>query len=280
MRTLKLGLVSSAAIALFTGGLSAGAAHAQSGMDWSGPYFGVNLGAALNAETKFDQTTGSQPNNNTALSLGLRPTEVTIRDRASAIGAQVGFNRQYGPVGSGVLVMGIEADIEGTDLDDTLVSRNVTNYGPMGAPSATPFSRVNEYRGALEYLATLRARAGVAYDRLYVYATAGAAYGRVTRAATLYGPNADTTPFFQGSESDGQNGYVYGAGFEYAVSPDTPMNVFHSSGMTLNVQYLHYDLGDDTLVYSGVNGGATLGSYTSRVQTEGEIARAGVNFKF
>lgn len=275
MRNLKLGLASSAvAVAL-----SASAAHAQS-FDWSGAYAGFTLGGALNADTRFDQTTGELPNNDTALSLGLRPTEATVRDSASAIGVQLGFNRQFGPVSSGVLVMGVEADISATDLDRTLTSRNVTNYGPMAAPSATPVSRVNEYQSETDYIATLRARAGVAFDRLYVYGTAGVAHGRVDRQITFYGPNADTTPFFQGSEGGGRTGHVYGAGFEYAVSPGALINVFNSSGATVKLEYLHYDLGDDTIVADGVNGGATLGSYTARVSNEGDLFRGGFNYKF
>lgn len=255
-------------------------AQDRSAVDWTGPYVGIHAGGAFNAETRFDRTTGDLPNNTNALEQGLRPFAQTIDDSGFTGGVQAGYNYQFGMMAGGALVAGLEADIAYTDLDETVSLRNVTNIGPLGAPSATPVSRVNEYNGALKALGTVRGRLGLAYDRLLFYGTAGLAYGDVERETIYYGPNADTTPFFQGSEDGWKTGYVYGAGMEYAVSPDSMLSMFNSAGATLKVEYLHYDLGEDSLRFPGVNGGATIGGYTSRVRTDGDIVRVGVNFMF
>lgn len=259
---------------------AATAASAQSTFDWTGPYAGVNLGGAFNADTKFDQTRGDLPNNTNALAQGLRPVEHTVSGKGFTAGAQAGYNYQFGAFAGGNVVAGIEADLAYTDLDDTDTLSNTTNIGPLGAPSAVPVTRVNEYRGQLKALGTVRGRLGLAFDRVFIYGTGGLAYGRVERETIYYGPNAPTTPFFQGSDNGGKTGYVYGAGFEYAVPDDSPFNMFNSRAVTLKAEYLHYDLGDDTLRFPGVNGGSEIGGYTSRVATEGDIARVGVNFKF
>lgn len=255
-------------------------ATAASAADWAGPYVGLNLGSVVNADTRVDQTTGQLPNNTNALTQNLRPSEVDIEADGFTAGAQVGYNWQFGDFAGGAVVAGVEADMAYTDIDETLIFRNTTNIGPLGTPSNVPVTRVNEYRSGMNYLATVRARLGLAFDNVYIYGTGGLAYGDVDREIIFYGPNADTTPFFQGSESGGKSGYVYGAGVEYALPTDSALNVMNSSGVTLKAEYLHYDLGDDTLNYPGVNGGATIGGYSSRVATEGDIARVGINFKF
>lgn len=272
MRHPKLVLLSSAVVMA----LCASAASAQETFDWTGPYAGVNAGAAFDAKTGFDRTTGFLANNTNALQQGLRPVEQTVDDSGFTGGVQIGYNYQLGSS----VVAGIEADLAYTDIDKTVTLRNVTNIGALGAPSAVPVSRVNQYRGELSALGTVRGRLGMTFDRTLVYATGGVAHGRVKRETTFYGPNADTTPFFQGSENGGKTGYVYGAGIEYAMPSDSMFNVINSSAVTVKAEYLHYDLGDDTLTFPGVNGGATIGGYTSRVRTEGDIVRAGLNFKF
>ena len=124
---------------------------------------------------------------------------------------------------------------------------------------------------------------GFAYNTLLIYGTGGYAYGDVQRRTTYYGPNAPTTPFFTGQSNGMRSGIAYGGGVEYAVPTDSffnRFNVFHASGVTLKAEYLHYDLGADTLTFPGVNGGSTIGGYTSRVRSDGDLVRAGINYKF
>ena len=280
-------LVSSAAAAVLAS--AAFAAHAQSpapSFVWSGPYLGINLGDDFDGATRYDRTTGDLANNTTALGLGLRPVAHAVHASGFTGGAQIGYNyqlgNQYGFAGGG-LVIGAEADAAYTDIRRTDTLSNTTNYGPLDTPGAPPTTRVNQYQGDLHFLGTVRGRVGMAFDRMLIYGTGGYAYGDVSRRATFYGPNAPTTPFFTGASNGMRGGIAYGGGVEYAVPTGSffdRFNFFHSPGVTIKAEYLHYDLGADTLRFPGVNGGATIGGYTTRVRTDGDIVRAGINYKF
>jgi outer membrane immunogenic protein len=255
---------------------------------WTGPYIGINLGDDFDGRTRFDQTTGTLPNNTSALNLGLRPGSHNLRSSGFTGGAQVGYNYElgnslgYGGMAGG-LVAGVEADAAYTDIHRTDTLSNTTNYGPLDTPGAPPTTRVNQYQGDLNFLGTVRGRLGVAFQQVLIYGTGGFAYGDVHRRTTFYGPNAPTTPFFTGDSNGMKTGFAYGGGIEYAVPTGSFLdrfNILHASAVTIKAEYLHYDLGSDTLRFPGVNGGATIGGYTSRVRTDGDLARAGINYKF
>lgn len=278
MRTAKL-VFSSLALMLAT--TAAWAQSDGSTYTWSGAYVGLNAGAVVDGATHFDRTTGALPNNTTALNLGLRPTQYKLHDDGFIGGGQIGYNFDTSEMMG--LVLGVEADAAYTDLDRTDTLSNTSNYGPLDVPSATPFTRVNQYNSELKYLGTVRGRLGFAFDQMMIYGTGGFAYGDVRRQITFYGPNAPTTPFFQGSSDGMKTGYTYGGGVEYAVPVDSFLNSFNflnSRAITVKAEYLHYNLGEETLSFPGVNGGANIGGYTSRVRTGGDVVRAGINFKF
>ena len=246
---------------------------------WTGAYFGINAGYAFNGDTRFDRTVGSNANNNAALAVGLRPTAVRLRDDGFTGGGQIGYNYQFG-TGSGIVV-GVEADAAYTDLDRTVVLSNTTNFGPLVTPGAPPTTRVNVYRGTLDYLGTVRGRIGYAFDKVLVYGTGGFAYGGVDNRVTYFAPNSATLPFFQGRQNTIETGYAYGGGIEYAVPTDSffqRLNFFNSSAVTVKVEYLHYELGGRRVAIPGVNGGP--GNYSARFRNEGDIVRAGINYKF
>jgi outer membrane immunogenic protein len=291
MRTSRLLLSSTIATIAAASALSAHAqAPAPNAFNWSGPYIGLNAGYDFDGATRYDRTTGQQANNTGALTLGLRPTAQAVHTSGFTGGAQVGYNWQLGNLWgigsllhSGGMVFGAEADAEYTDIHRTQTLSNTTLYGPLDIPGTTPTTRVNQYQGDLDFLGTVRGRLGFAYDNMLVYGTGGYAYGDVQRGVTYYGPNAPTTPYFAGESNGMRSGFVYGGGVEIAVPTGSFLdrfNVFHSSGMTIKAEYLHYDLGADSLTLPGVNGGSGLGSYTTRVRTDGDLVRAGVNYKF
>jgi outer membrane immunogenic protein len=237
----------------------------------SGPYVGVNAGYVLNGKTRFDNTTGDLANNQAALDNNLRPSQRTVKGKGFTGGAQVGYNRVLGNGTGGGLVIGAEADLSYTDIDDTDTLVNTTNFGALVTSSPTPVTRNNEFSGKLSYLGTVRGRVGYAFDQFMVYGTGGLAYGRVKRSATFFGPNLPTTPFFTGSDSSTKVGYAVGGGVEYAL-PAQPI--------TLRAEYLHYNLGRDRFRLDGVNGGAMIGGYDARVSTSGNLLRAAVNYRF
>jgi len=140
-------------------------------------------------------------------------------------GAQVGYNHQVGS-----FVFGAEADIQ---------------YADIGGD--------NDFGGVLDdddsdsWFGTVRARAGVAFDRALIYATGGLAYGEVNNGFN--------------SSDDVSVGWTIGAGVEYAFT----------NNLTAKVEGLYVNLeqdDDDLPVIAGQD------------ETEFGVIRAGLNFKF
>jgi len=93
-------------------------------------------------------------------------------------GIQGGYNWQ----GAGPLVIGVEADLQYSNLSSSVFE--------------------------LDYFGTVRARLGVALDQFLIYGTGGLAYGKGTYE--LAGLSNDNT----------HTGWAFGAGAEYAVAPN------------------------------------------------------------
>jgi outer membrane immunogenic protein len=235
---------------------------------WTGFYFGVNAGYAFDNTTRFLQSNGTV----SAASSGIgtsRPALVNVKNDGFTGGGQIGYNYQFTP-GSGVVV-GFEADAAYTDLNRT---RIVT-----GPTVATTF---NTFRAGLDYLGTVRGRLGYAFDRTLIYGTGGFAYGDVTDGITFYnGGRGLTAPRFSYGRSATETGYAVGGGIEYALPTDSFLNFFHSSAVTVKAEYLYYDLGRRTALIAPVaGGGGGVNPYASRISTDGNIVRGGLNYKF
>ena len=135
-------------------------------------------------------------------------------------GGQIGYNWQA--MGS-PLVLGIEGDFQGADLDETVA---------LGG-GVTATTRANAF-------GTVRGRIGYAFDRAMIYATGGWAYTRTS--LELSGPGGSV------SSSDWSSGWALGGGLEYAFA----------GPWSVKLEYLHVDSGDVTLTLAGV---PVTGSY-------------------
>jgi outer membrane immunogenic protein len=122
-------------------------------------------------------------------------------------GGQVGYNFQ-----TGSLVLGIEGDIAGGDISQTAQAVNV-----FGIPFTTAFTN--------DALASLRARAGLAYNTWLFYGTAGGGWGHDKISGNLGG-----IPF---SGEGWLSGWSAGAGVEWSFAPN----------WSTKFEYLHYGLG-------------------------------------
>lgn len=120
-------------------------------------------------------------------------------------GGQIGFNYQINQ-----FVLGAEADLSGTTASRTF--RNILLVG-----DATRISN--------PLLASVRARAGVAVDRVLFYATGGLGFGTATARYTAGG--------FAAAASSTRTGWTLGGGVEYAFAPN----------WTAKVEYLYYNFG-------------------------------------
>jgi outer membrane immunogenic protein len=222
---------------------------------WTGFYVGVHAGYAFgDADIR---TSGNAANTIANVNALARPPSLSFDQDGFIGGAQIGYNMQFG-----MFVAGVEADISYTDLSarQSYFSPTPFNNNPAGLRST--FSQ------DLEYLGTVRARLGVAFDRALVYVTGGLAYGDVSYRADFFNPAGGLQ--FTGSKSSVETGYTIGAGVEYAFT----------NNLTLKAEYLYYDLGSRNVLVNATPTGGGSNSYTSRFETEGHIARVGLNYKF
>src|SRR4029077_15430287 len=121
-------------------------------------------------------------------------------------GGQIGYNVQ-----TGTIVLGIEGDIAGGDISQTV------NGAVFGIPFTTAFTN--------DALASLRGRAGLAYNTWLFYGTVGGGWGHDKISGNLGG-----VPF---SSDAWLSGWSAGAGVEWAMAPN----------WSAKFEYLHYGLG-------------------------------------
>jgi len=184
IRNLAIGLVS--AVTLISaanaadiygggGGYKDGPAYIAN--TWTGFYIGANGGYGWSA-TDHQLADGAFT--------GLSP-------EGGFGGGQIGYNWQGGFGLGSRLVLGVEADIQGSDIGDS---------GEL---------RGTHFRSNLDYFGTVRGRAGYAFDRSLVYFTGGFAYGGLDKRVD---DDGNTFKF-----RDTATGYVLGGGLEHKISP-------------------------------------------------------------
>jgi outer membrane immunogenic protein len=135
-------------------------------------------------------------------------------------GVQAGYNWQNGP-----WVFGIEGDIQASAAEETFA----------------PWKFSNPWFG------TVRGRGGYAFSNIFLYGTAGLAFGEL-RAET-----------FGLSESQTNFGWTAGLGAEMGFAPN----------WSAKVEYLYVDLANSNFVITGASNGYRFG-----------LIRAGVNYHF
>jgi outer membrane immunogenic protein len=195
---------------------------------WTGFYAGLHAGYVW---SEADARTGSELADDDII-----PGSARFDNDGFMFGAQAGYNVQFG-----ALVAGVEGDVSWTDVGGST----------SGANRAT-------FHADLDWLATLRGRLGVAFDRALFYGTAGFAFGD-----TSYRVDWDGGTW---GSSDLQTGYAVGAGVEYAFT----------NNLTLKAEWLYYDLGRETVRLERDE----LATADYRFENNGNLARIGVNFKF
>ena len=146
----------------------------------------------------------------------------------SLAGVYGGYNWQIpSSLGAGKdLVFGIEADATATNVSGTILARRTSDGGASAA---------------VDLLGSVRARAGVAFDKTLVYGTAGIATGNAT-GATFETPDSSQFDRFAFSKLGG----VVGAGVEYAISDK----------FSVRLEGLYYVF-DDSVDISGNGSGRT-----------------------
>jgi outer membrane immunogenic protein len=251
--------------------------------DWSGFYIGANAGGAWeNTQTNYSYTSfpasappgfqdvfgpggplnvGGGSAVASAISQGFIPGTLGKKDLGVfTAGGQIGYNAQFNQ-----FVVGFEADLNWLNGDN--------KTSPFVArPNIANLTNVASSTAGLQWLGTVRGRAGFAVDRALFYVTGGLAYGdaKASSAAAIF--DGTNTDLYAGSLSKIRTGYTVGGGLEYAIT----------NNVTLRGEYLYYNLGSASYAVAPANSFA-VGEGIATVATQkfdGSIARAGINYKF
>ncbi len=196
--------------------------------DWTGFHVGVHAGLASGDVTY-------------PFSIIAIPGEIEETASGVLAGVSLGADYQF----TGGFVLGVVGDISWSDYEGKLSF----NLGP-------PLGLNAEAGSELEWLATVRGRAGFAFDSLLVYGTAGVAFGEIESGASI--------PLVGGiSTKTDHVGWTAGAGLEYAFTDN----------VSLSTEYLYVDLGDENLIDFGA--AAMLD-----VETQFHTLKVGLNYRF
>jgi outer membrane immunogenic protein len=205
---IKIRLLSTvAAAALVTGFVVTGARAADvvaepAAYDWSGLYFGAHVGyGEAYMDGQLDTTDGAED----VLDAG----DLDLSDVIG--GVHLGYNAQWDSI-----VAGIEGDFTWVGLKDHVDDEN---------PSGTEEN--DHINGNVDFLASIRARLGLAMDNLLIFATGGVAFTEADIVAHQHG-NHDQVKF-------NDVGGVVGGGVELAVAPN----------ISIRAEGLYYFFGDD-----------------------------------
>ncbi|HEY4141352.1 MAG TPA: outer membrane protein [Pseudolabrys sp.] len=221
--------------------------------NWTGFYLGANGGYGWSGQTvgvNFDVSAVQ-----TVLSDIPGVHDIAGNAKGGLGGAQLGYNWQ-----AGRMVYGIELDFDGADISSS-----------QDTQAIFVVSRTFHGEQKLDTFGTLRARLGYTpADRLLVYATGGLAGGHASATADLTTDDGCAGICFNGSTSKTMWGWAAGAGVEYAVT----------GNWSVKAEYLHYDLGTLNTVGPPQVLPAVFGNLDGSVKINGNIVRAGLNYKF
>ena len=217
---------------------------------WTGFYIGVSGGFAFNQ----DDPSYSYRNVPSDV-LSRLPTSAKLDADGGLIGGTVGYNKQFGEV-----VLGIEGDFSGTDFGETAV-HNVPGDASIDFP---PLKFRTEYQ--MDWLSTVRGRAGVTFDRWLLYGTAGLAFAKVSLDSSVTVGNPPMGAL-TGSEDTTKSGWTAGGGGAVAITPH----------ISLKAEALYYDLGNITVRSTHPQQDVVLSTDQA---VNGVIARGGIDYRF
>jgi outer membrane immunogenic protein len=227
------------------------------GYDWTGFYVGghVGYGWGQDGGTTFTDS----PPGTFAFAFGTGELLPFVGTSPKGVlgGGQAGYNWQVAPN----WLIGVEGDISGSGIKGSGLF--VFPGGGGVAPANQTASQ------SLDWLATVRGRAGFVVDRLLIYGTGGAAFGEVRNNFNISAPTIAASII--GNASSTRAGWVAGAGAEYAFW----------SNWSVKLEWLHYDLGSTSVFAPQFTAGVVQPfGLNGRVVTKGDIVWAGLNYRF
>lgn len=239
---LKKLLLASAASVLMMGAAQAADVEAPPAVyDWTGGYIGIQGGYAWG---KSDAETDIDPDFTDIDTLDIDD----FKANGFVGGAHIGYLLQ-----SDAFVYGVEADIEYADLNDE-VDIVFDGAGDGGSGEKN-----------IDWLGSLRLRAGIAADRALFYATGGLAVGGVSLETDL---SEDALDAGLTNDDDDKTawGWTLGAGVEYAVT----------DALSARIEYRYTDLGDTDVRVENADGEGVDG----KTDNDFHAVRVGLSWHF
>jgi outer membrane immunogenic protein len=231
--------------------VGANEAYAAPVYNWTGFYIGVNCGAASHEATTNDLNLWG--------GLGTPPYVspwFKSNTTSATFGGQAGYSWQMN-----YFVIGLEADVSYIGASQTFVPPE--NLVAAGCSNCFA-SATNE----LTWLSTFRGRGGFAVDRIFIYGTAGVAFGQVNNSWGWDNVRPFTNSF---SVSETRAGFVAGGGIEAMLTPN----------VSLRAEYLHVDLGTSRSTITGQpNCCQQPGTFTTEFKNTADIGRVGLNWRW
>jgi outer membrane immunogenic protein len=202
---------------------------------WTGIYIGLHAGAALGLhEDTF--TTATLRSVNQHYSTGFLG------------GGQVGVNYQTGP-----WVIGAEAQLSWSGLDGTSTCE-------PGAPVA-----LINCRTQTDWLGTVAARFGIAFDRTMIFVKAGGAWAHDKHEMISF-----IAPFVTLRTDETRYGWMFGTGVEHAVF----------GNWSAKVEYDYLDFGTRGLLFPGLSALVTGLNENVPIRQHIHLVKFGVNYRF
>jgi outer membrane immunogenic protein len=210
--------------------------YTSASYDWSGVYIGLH-GGYLWSDVDYTAEDALDPADF---------SEGSIDVDGWLAGVQAGYNIQLGS-----FVLGVEGDLAWTNADGETVN-----------DPASPPDIQTDVRAEIDWLGTLRGRAGYAMDRFLIYGTGGLAYASTEASVDDLGGEGPEI-----EDEDSVWGWTVGAGVEAAVTQN----------ITVKAEYLYMDFGDAEYSF-------TDSAVPVTVPADGDIdahsIKVGLNYKF
>ena len=211
--------------------------------NWTGFYIGLNVGGQWGHSEDVDNDYNFE-----------NPKPWGYDQSGVIAGGQVGYNFQWN-----WLVLGIEGDLGYMNTDGSGVE--------PGSPGGDTHGETSS-----DFYTTIRGRLGVAFGHWLFYGTGG---GIGVNQETRVIDDCDTGPCGDERINAGQTnfnwGWTAGGGIEYMFG----------CHWTIKGEYLRYQLGEESFSGEATFFGTPEGRFNFHAPgTEGNIVRAGLNYKF
>jgi outer membrane immunogenic protein len=219
---------------------------------WTGFHIGVSGGYGFNADDPGYSFINVPPQ-----IISLLPKSASLDADGALVGGAVGFDKQFGQ-----FVLGVEGDMSWTDFGG-----DATHIRPS-IPSIQLPSLKFETDYHMDWLSTVRGRAGITFDQWMLYGTGGLALANVSlkSSVTLAAPaNGELV----GSDDKTKTGWTAGGGAAFALTDH----------ISLKAEGLYYDLGHIS-VHSTDPRDPQGSVLVTNQDINGVIARGGVDYRF